>query len=59
MWTMRNIPPARRLAVWGDEIMGYVPPNLENKWWLDLEDVNGELQIPTHAGARGNFKPKK
>lgn len=59
MWTMRNIPPARRLAVWGDEIMGYVPPNFKNKWWLDLEDVDGELQIPSHAGARGNFKPKK
>ena len=55
-WSMRNIPPARRLAVWGDEIMGYVPPNTDNKWWLDLEDVDGELRVPPHAGARGNFK---
>ena len=55
-WTMRNIPFARNFAVWGDEIMGYVPPNIKNKWWLDLEDVDGELQVPTHAGSRGNFK---
>jgi len=56
-WTMRNIPFARNFAVWGDEIMGYVPPNQKNKWWLDLEDVDGELQVPAHAGSRGNFKP--
>jgi len=57
MWAMRNIPPARRLAVWGDEIMGYVRPNTDNKWWLDLEEVDGELRVPPHAPARGNFKP--
>ena len=56
-WTMRNIPFARNFAVWGDEIMGYVPPNQKNKWWLDLEDVDGQLQVPAHAGSRGNFKP--
>ena len=43
-------------AVKEDEIMGYVPTNQKNKWWLDLEDVDGELQIPTRAGSRGNFK---
>jgi len=57
-WTMRNIPIARRLAVWGDELMGYVKPKLENKWWLDLEDVDGVLRIPSHSGRRGNNKPK-
>jgi ferredoxin len=56
-WTMRNIPLARNFAVWGDEIMRYVPPNTKNKWWLDLEDVDGKLQIPAHAGSRGYFKP--
>lgn len=53
-WTMRNIPVARRFAAWGDEFMGYVKPKLEHKWWFDLEDVDGVLRIPPHAGRRGN-----
>jgi len=57
-WTMRNIPFARRFAAWGDEYMGYVKPRLENKWWLDLEDVDGILEVPTHAGRRGDNRPE-
>lgn len=57
-WTMRNIPLARRYAVWGDEFMGYIEPKLENKWWLDLEDVDGILGVPSHAGRRGDNKPQ-
>ncbi len=57
-WTMRKIPIARRFAVWGDELMGYVKPKLENKWWFDLEDVDGVLRIPSHAGRRGNNRPE-
>jgi len=53
-WTMRNIPVARRFAAWGDELMGYTKPKLEHKWWFDLEDVDGVLRIPPHAGRRGN-----
>jgi hypothetical protein len=56
---MRNIPFARNFAVWGDEFLGYDKPNLENKWWLDLEDVDGELTVPPHAGSRGNFREPK
>jgi len=26
---------------------------------LDLEDVDGELTVPTHAGLRGNFTDPK
>ncbi|UCG63788.1 MAG: reductive dehalogenase [Deltaproteobacteria bacterium] len=57
-WTMRNIPVARRFAAWGDEFMGYVKPKLEHKWWFDLEDVDGVLTVPEHAGCRGNNKPE-
>ncbi|HUT72251.1 MAG TPA: reductive dehalogenase [Desulfatiglandales bacterium] len=57
-WTMRHIPFARRFAVWGDELMGYAKPKLENKWWLDLEDVDGVLRTPQYAGRRGNNKPE-
>jgi epoxyqueuosine reductase QueG len=57
-WTMRNIPAARRYAVWGDDLLGYGQPKKENKWWLDLEEVDGRLTIPNEAGLRGNHKPR-
>ena len=49
---MRNIPPARRLAIWGDDLVGYGEPNLKNKWWYDLEEVDGVLRVPDRAGKR-------
>ncbi len=58
MWTMRNIPMARRFAIWGDDLMGYGKPQLENKWWLDLEYVDDVLQVPSHAGERIVNEPK-
>ncbi len=51
-WTMRNIPAARKLAVWGDDLMGYGKPKLENKWWYDLEYVDEHLTVPDRAGER-------
>jgi ferredoxin len=58
-WTMRNIPLARRFAVVGDELLGYDKPKLKYKWWLDLEDVDGVLQIPSYAGERGDNLPQQ
>ena len=46
MWTVRNLPIARRLAIWGDDLLGYGKPEPEYKWWFDLEDVDGRLTIP-------------
>jgi len=43
---MRHIPAAHRLAVWGDDLLGYGKPQYEAKWWFDLEDVDGVLRIP-------------
>ena len=57
-WMMRNVPVARRFAIWGDDLMGYGIPKLENKWWLDLEEVDCVLRVPAHAGMRKNFKLK-
>jgi len=57
-WTMRHIPFARRFGAWGDELMGYARPKLENKWWLDLEDVDGTLTVPDRSGRRGNNRPE-
>ena len=51
MWSMRNIPLARRFGIWGDDLMGYGKPEEAYKWWYDLEEVDGELRIP--PGSRG------
>ena len=45
-WMMRRSALARSFAIWGDDLMGYGKANRRNKWWLDLEDVDGELKIP-------------
>jgi hypothetical protein len=43
---MRNIPSLRRAGIWADDVFGYGKPNDNQKWWLDLERVNGVLQVP-------------
>ncbi|MBW2000041.1 MAG: 4Fe-4S dicluster domain-containing protein, partial [Deltaproteobacteria bacterium] len=58
MWTMRNVPVARRFAIWGDDLLGYGKPKLEDKWWLDLEEVDGVLRVPERAGNRKNLKSR-
>lgn len=52
MWTMRHFPFLRRLAIRGDDLMGYGKPRTEYKWWLDLEDVKGEFIIPSESDER-------
>jgi len=37
---------ARSVAVRTDDFFGYGKPNAENKWWFDLEEVDGVLEIP-------------
>ncbi|MFC1867504.1 reductive dehalogenase [Thermodesulfobacteriota bacterium] len=56
-WTVSNFPITRRFAVWGDQFMGYGKPRIGNKWWFDLEDVDGVIRTPKHAGERGNNRP--
>lgn len=48
-WLMRHSSIARSLAIWGDDLMGYGKPHYENKWWFDLEEVDGILRIPRDA----------
>ena len=56
---MIHVPLARRFAVWGDHLLGYDTPDPKTKWWLDLEDVNGVLEIPKYAGDRTDNKSQK
>jgi hypothetical protein len=49
---MRHVPAARRFGIWGDDLMGYGKPNLEKKWWVDLEWVDGVLRAPRKKGKK-------
>ncbi len=48
-WATRHSSLARSVAVRGDDLLGYGKPNAQNKWWFDLEEVDGVLQIPKKA----------
>jgi reductive dehalogenase len=50
-WMLRRFPPARSFAIWLDDALGYGKPDHSQKWWWDLEDVdgNGVLKIPTNG----------
>ncbi|OGP64269.1 MAG: hypothetical protein A2169_06395 [Deltaproteobacteria bacterium RBG_13_47_9] len=46
-WAVRHSSSARSIAVHADDFLGYGKPNPKEKWWLDLEEVDGVLEIPT------------
>ncbi len=52
-WTMRHSGLARSIAIWGDDLMGYGKPHPDEKWWLDLEDVEGVMQAAGTRRKRG------
>ncbi len=45
-WCIRNMPFARRIGIWADDLFGYGKPNKKNKWWLDLELIDDEFIVP-------------
>ncbi len=47
-WTVRHVPAARKMAVLADDLWGYGKPKPDRKWWLDLEDLEGQIREPDH-----------
>jgi hypothetical protein len=51
-----NACPALSLATRFDDILAYGKPHDENKWWFDLEDVDGVITVPKYrAKTKGNI----
>ncbi len=48
-WIMRKVPVLRKPGVWLDDLFGYGRPTYRDKWWLDLENVRGELKTAEKA----------
>ncbi len=49
VWMMERSSLARRMIIRLDDILGYGKQNKEDKWWLDLEDIEGTLRIPRRS----------
>ncbi len=48
---------ARRFSVWMDDLLGYGRQNLEDKWWYDLEEIEGVFRVPKKVGATVQDSP--
>jgi reductive dehalogenase len=50
-WLLERSSLARRFSVWMDDLLGYGKQNLEDKWWYDLEEIEGMFRVPRKVGA--------
>ena len=48
-WAMRHSGIARGLAIKFDDLLGYGKSHYEDKWWFDLEEVDGIIDVPRHV----------
>jgi len=51
-WAMQKIPPMRRFGVWGVDLLGYGKPGPRWRWWLDVEEIDGEFLPATSRKIR-------
>lgn len=51
-WSVKNLPALDRLIVKMDSIWGYGKQDTAYKWWFDLEEVDGVLQVPKRDAGR-------
>jgi epoxyqueuosine reductase QueG len=45
-WAVQRSGIARRFAIQTSKILKPDKANLEDKWWFDIEEVDGKLRIP-------------
>ena len=45
-WLVKRTPSLDSLMIMMDDIWGYGKQVKKDKWWFDLEDIDGKLQIP-------------
>jgi reductive dehalogenase len=56
-WLLERSFLARRFSVWMDDLLGYGKQNLEDKWWYDLEEIEGVFRVPKKVGAKVQDSP--
>jgi ferredoxin len=50
-WLIRHAPLMNRLIIKADDLFGYGKQDERDKWWFDLEVMNGVIGVP--GGADG------
>jgi len=51
-WMVKHTPSLDKLIIKMDDIWGYGKQVKRDKWWFDLEDIDGKLQIPRKSPAQ-------
>ncbi len=44
-----HFPGLDKFLIKMDGVMGYGKQHNENKWWFDLEDIDGVLHVPMRS----------
>ena len=50
-WFLERSSLSHRFWVWMDDLLGYGKQDVQDKWWYDLEEIEGVFQVPKKAGA--------
>jgi reductive dehalogenase len=53
-WMVQHTPFMNDFIVKMDGLSGYGKQNIKNKWWFDLEDIDGVVQVPKNIRYRQN-----
>jgi len=54
-WLAMHAPFLDRPIVKMDDIFGYGKQNLKNKWWFDMEEVDGVIKIPKSSDLKSSL----
>jgi reductive dehalogenase len=49
-WMVRHSPFLDRFVIKMDDVWGYGKQKIEDKWWFDLEEIDGILRVAGHSG---------
>ena len=50
-WVLERSSLTHRFSVWMDDLLGYGQQQVEDKWWYDLEEIEGVFRVPPKVGA--------
>jgi len=50
-WVLERSALTHRFSVWMDDLLGYGKQDVRDKWWYDLEEIEGVFQVPQKVGA--------
>lgn len=56
-WVVERLTLTHRFSVWMDDLLGYGKQDMRDKWWYDLEEMDGIFQVPEKVGAVAKDSP--